>query len=313
MSVESSKNRYYEPKEFKEKIAVMSPLFKSYSANDAKDLVNFIIMTLHSELNKSVVNSKHNNLFSNEICDQRNKLETFQCFYKNYLKNFNSKISDVFYAIQQNQTTCLNCKAIQYNFQTYFFLIFPLEEAKKNSLANIYLNQMNQMNPMNQMNQMKQKLERLNNNIVNIFECFEYYQKTDIMSKDNAIFCNYCQVMSDAKYCTTLVTSPKILIILLNRGKGIEFNIKLEFYESLNLNSFIYMDNTNNNYKLIGVITHLGNSGEDGHFIAHCLSPINKKWYTYNDSIVYETKDFKKNIIDFGMPYLLFYQKEDKQ
>ena len=29
----------------------MNPLFKGVAANDAKDLVNFIIMTLHEELN----------------------------------------------------------------------------------------------------------------------------------------------------------------------------------------------------------------------------------------------------------------------
>ena len=72
------------------------------------------------------------------------------------------------------------------------------------------------------------------------------------------------------------------------------------------------MNNTNDNiYKLIGVITHIGNSGEDGHFIAHCLNPIDNAWYTYNDAIVNKTTNFQK-IIDFGMPYLLFYKKIEK-
>ena len=77
-----------------------------------------------------------------------------------------------------------------------------------------------------------------------------------------------------------------------------------------------YVSQKNGNgvkYKLIGVITHLGFSGEDGHFIAHCLSPIDKKWYTYNDAIVHEIKDYQKEIIDLGMPYLLFYKRIDEQ
>ena len=53
----------------------------------------------------------------------------------------------------------------------------------------------------------------------------------------------------------------------------------------------------------------MGENGASGHFIAHCLSPVDNKWYTYNDDNVYEIKDLKRKIIDLGMPYLLFYQR----
>ena len=62
-------------------------------------------------------------------------------------------------------------------------------------------------------------------------------------------------------------------------------------------------------YKLIGVITHLGQSGADGHFIAHCLSPIDQNWYTYNDAKVTLIKDMETEVVNLGMPYLLFYQR----
>ena len=67
------------------------------------------------------------------------------------------------------------------------------------------------------------------------------------------------------------------------------------------------------NYQLIGVITHLGESGQSGHFIAHCKSPIDHQWYTYNDAIVSKIDDYQKQIIDLGMPYLLFYKRIDEQ
>ena len=106
------------------------------------------------------------------------------------------------------------------------------------------------------------------------------------------------------------MTGPEVLILLLNRGNGIEFNVKIEFYEELNLYNYIEYKNTGFNYRLIGVISHLGESGMGGHFIAYCRDPlIINKWYKYNDAIVDEVKDFKKEIIDFAMPYLLFYQK----
>ena len=43
---------YYAPYDFKEKISTMNPLFKGIVANDSKDLINFIVMTLHEELNE---------------------------------------------------------------------------------------------------------------------------------------------------------------------------------------------------------------------------------------------------------------------
>ena len=364
--------KYYEPYDFKNKISAMDPLFKSYSAKDAKDLVNFIVMTLHTELNKEDDNKNYNlNNFAN--VSQRDQVGTFKLFYTDFQNSFRSFISDLFYAIQQTKTQCLKCQTMQYNFQTYFFLIFPLEEVKKYEINKIF-NEMNGLNIMNNMmnnnmnmnmnynmnyfmntnmnnnfnfnmnnnmnynnnnimnsinnnnmnilmnsnqNYMQnmQKLQKLNNNIVNIFDCFNYNKKIDKFTGNNAMFCNYCGQVNESYYCTTLLTLPKVLIILLNRGKGIEFKIKLEFTEILDLDQFVEIKQSSdqqntNKYKLIGVITHLGNSGEDGHFIAHCFSPIDKEWYTYNDAIVTKITDFKK-IIDFGMPYLLFYHKID--
>ena len=46
-----NKKSYYAPEEFKKKISKMNPLFEGIAANDSKDLVNFIIITLHEELN----------------------------------------------------------------------------------------------------------------------------------------------------------------------------------------------------------------------------------------------------------------------
>ena len=111
--------------------------------------------------------------------------------------------------------------------------------------------------------------------------------------------------------CTYLTTGPEILIIILNRGKGIEFNVKLNFYEDLNLSNYIEITNTGVNYKLIGVITHLGESGMSGHFIAFCKDPYNQKWYKFNDAFVSPVINFKEEVIDYAMPYLLFYQKEN--
>ena len=113
--------------------------------------------------------------------------------------------------------------------------------------------------------------------------------------------------------CTVLTTGPEVLIIILNRGQGIQFDVKINFYTDLNLADYIEMQNTGCFYELIGVITHLGSSDMGGHFIAYCKSYHRDDfgiWYRYNDSIRTNVSDFDKEVIRFGMPYLLFYKKK---
>ena len=123
------------------------------------------------------------------------------------------------------------------------------------------------------------------------------------------MYCNYCGQTCPSSMITMLYTGPQILIIILNRGKGIQSKVKLNFFEEINLINFIEINYTGFNYKLIGVIAHLGEGGMGEHFIAYCLNPINEKWYQYDDSIVNPVNDFKKDVIDCAIPYLLFYQK----
>ena len=137
----------------------------------------------------------------------------------------------------------------------------------------------------------------------------KHIQKVDTVQDSYKIFCSNCGFLANMAYSYNLTTAPKILIILLNRGIYNQFNIKLEFSTELDITKYVSKKTGNTKYQLIGVITHVGESGEGGYFIAHCLSPVDNRWYTYNDSNVKETDNFKKNVIDFGMPYFLFYKK----
>ena len=294
---------YYAPYEFKEKISNMNPLFQGIAANDSKDLINFIVMTLHEELN--IENGNIN--LSNQMPDQSNKEMMFQEFINDFKQRYNSLASKLFYGANYNTTQCTQCNIRLYNYQVYFFLIFPLEEVRKF----VYQNNNNQFNQFsfnsNQINQISNN--QINNNVVDIYQCFEFDRRTCLMSGDNAMYCNICQISTPCNICTNLVYGPNILIIILNRGQGKQFDVKLNFYEELNLNNYIEKPETGVNYKLIGVITHLGESGMSGHFIAFCRDPNNNTWYKFNDAIVSPVENFKSEVIDYAMPYLLFYQK----
>ena len=166
------------------------------------------------------------------------------------------------------------------------------------------------MNPMlYQQNLYNFQLNLQKNNSVNLDDCFEFNQKNDLFTGENAMYCNFCQKTLPSYYQTTLYTSPEILILVLNRGKGIEFKVKLEFIENLNLMNYVQLKDTGYMYTLIGVVTHMGESGASGHFIAYCKSPRDYNWYKYNDDLVSKVINFKQEIIDYAMPYILFYQK----
>ena len=118
---QNSNNKYYAPYNFKKKISDMNDLFKGVQANDSKDLVNFIIMTLHEELNRAVKNPVNNNNFVNNVIQTDKKVVLFN-FIKSFQEENKSIISDLFYGESNTMTQCLNCQEIKYNFQTYFFL-----------------------------------------------------------------------------------------------------------------------------------------------------------------------------------------------
>ena len=308
------KEKYYAPYDFKNKISKMNPLFEGIAANDSKDLVNFIIMTLHEELNKV---KNHNVNINTPLIDQTNQ----QLVLKNFLEDFTNKnrsiISDLFYALNYTITDCLVCKMKLYNYQIYFFIIFPLEEVRKyklnnqfnfnNGYKNIYNNNMI-MNNYNNFNYNNNNF-LMNNKTVNIYDCFDYDRKINYMTGSNAMYCNRCKINTNCSMQTFLAAGPEILILLLNRGKGKEFDVKIDFYEEINLFNYIEYNETGYKYKLIGVISHIGESGMGGHFIAYCRDPIKNEWNKFNDAIVTKVVDFQNEVINFAMPYLLFYQK----
>ena len=321
---ENTNNKYFIPKEFKEKISKMNNLFEGAKANDSKDLVNFIIMRLHEELNEG----KKSNI-NIMAPPQEDQMSMYNYFKMNNDQENKSIISDLFYGINGTMNQCSYCQTKKHNFQIGFFYIFPLEEIRKFKIQNLQNQcmqnmqflmqpQMGQMFPFNMNNNMmlfcQPQLANIQNiNSVTIKDCFDFNQKMETMSGENSMYCNICKRQETAYYQSYIVTSPEIIIIILNRGKGIEFNVKLEFYEFLNIQEYVQMDKDKSNYKLIGVVTHLGESGASGHFIAYCKSPIDDKWYNYNDELFFPVNDFKKQVIDYGMPYILFYQRIDNK
>ena len=140
-------------------------------------------------------------------------------------------------------------------------------------------------------------------------QCFESYLKPDYLTGDNKQYCNKCGVLSNSIYSTFIYSSPNILILILNYGKGILFQCDIQFDEYINISKYIDAKNKGvpTRYRLLGAIVHIGPSSMGGHFIAFCRGLENQeKWYKLNDSIVSESTF--SEIKSVGIPYVLFYE-----
>ena len=280
----------FPPHKFKEVLGKMNSLFAPTAANDAKDLLIYLIEQMHNELNKS--NEKNVNLIMPETMDQTNQQQVLECFVIEFMKKYNSVFSHYFYGSNMATTGCCSCGIIKYSYQCFSFIIFPLLEAKRNC---VYSGRLSQF--------------FYNQYILNIEDCFIFNEKFEMFRGDNQMYCNNCKQLRDSCMRTRIYTAPLVLILVLNRGKGnLDFQEKFRFYEEIDLTNYVEYKQQDNKYFLCGVITHLGESGEMGHFIAFCRMSNDKPWYCYNDSIVHQSNF--NDILSRGTPYILFYQKK---
>ena len=272
---ENNRIKDYIPNNFIGIINSMNPLFKEKPWNYSKDFISFLLENMHNELNraknieqKNEDNSNQNNFY--------NSLYSFTSFFKD---NFKSVISDIFYGIYNSQTKCLDCNDITYDVNYYNIIIIPLEEVRL--------------------------FKRYTKNTVTIKDCVEYNQKSDYITGENQIFCNKCKAKTNSVKNTALIKGPNVLIINLNRERGHQFDVRLNFEEFIDIKQFVYYKNSNSEYQLTGVVTQFGPSGIYEHFVAFCKSFVDGNWYRYNDSIV--TRSNFQEAKSTGVPYILFY------
>ena len=269
---ENSSQKYYAPEHFKQVISEMNPLFKGIAANDSKDLIIFMLEKMHKELNTKQGNNIINNQEPNP-CD-------FNAVYLDFINDYQSKndsiITQEFYGYNNIISSCSKCTNIIHNVQTFNILFFPLEEVRK--------------------------FKNYNENRVFIMDCFDYYQKIDIYPSYYCMFCrDNCLFYSQ----TRLVDTPKTLIINLNRGKGMQFNVDIIFDERLDIRNYVYNQQSPYYYELVGMLCHYGTNDMGGHFIAFCKDSTDGNWYKFNDAIV--TLSSFEEVCQSGMPYVLYY------
>jgi len=287
----------YSPNKFNNTLNNINSIFKNAKNAGPKDLVVFILEQLHKELKKDV-----NNKSSTLQLNQYDQNSAFNYFINDFANN-TSIITDIFFGVNETTSICLKCKNIYnqqglnnpicYDFGSFYFLAFPLEEIRN----------MKNKNCINQ---------SINFNALSINDCFCYNQKTEYFTGENKNFCNICKFFYDSIFNSKIYCSPNVLILILDRGIEDISDIKVYFTETIDISQFVLQkDSPQLIYNLYGVISDISQGGTCQHFIASCKSPINNKWYKYDDTVVSPISDVQREVIGFGNPYILFYQKNN--
>ena len=292
---------YIIPNTFKAVLENLNPLFQGNQASDAKDFIFFIIERLHQEL-KPPDNPPNNfvqiNFLQQEL-EARNENLTREKFLKEFKTKNTSIISENFYGITRSVMKCDACGVQKFSFQTFNILSFILKKVKEEKQKDLggYLP---------------------NDYVINLIDAFDSENKLEHLVGENMIYCNNCKALKNGSIKQDIYQLPRVMIIVLNRGKNNqdfreEFDIK-EILTFQSPNTIICNPQTYHQYYLCGVITHLGESGSNGHFISYFRTSMNQRFYCYNDAAVAEVsvEDAIKTKISYNadddiIPYILFY------
>ena len=294
-----TKEKYIEPSLFKKIIGRLNPLFEGNHAADAKDLIFFIIETLHKEL---LPPSQNDNVAQIDYNQQEMISQDDQQMLNAFLNEYSMKqtvVSKIFYGINRSKMYCFGCQKVKFSYQIFNILIFPLKKVKEYKRKKVgFFGSFSSLD-------------------LNLYDAFECEQEEEKLEGENMIYCNRCQKLSPGNTKQDIYGMPNILIIVLNRGKNnADFNEEFRFDPTLDFSNtnIIINQNSFKKFYLCGIITHLGGSGSDGHFIAYSRNNPNDNFMCYNDAsaTLVSIKDamearISSNDIEKKTPYILLY------
>ena len=254
--------------------------------NSTYSVMNFLLFPLekiYNDLNKQ----KNNNINNNN---------------NNNINNYYMNNNNMFYNMD-NMNNNYMYRNMDYNMNGFYSNNFY-------NFRNGVNNNMNSLNPrtiaqsrFNRSSNIKKEEKKK----LTLDDCFKMNKNVENLVGDNRIYCNNCRSQQDGVMFDEIHKAPNVLIIILNRGRGNVFECDVDFPQDLDLSNYITNPMSPKNYELIGVISHLGESSMEGHFIAYCKH-FDDSWYLFNDSIV---KQVAGDGMYSGIPYILFYKNKN--
>ncbi len=312
------------PRSFKTTVGKLCPTFRGSNQEDSHELLNFVLDRIHEEtkakvtlqfynIPESVVEfinvrercSKIVNSFSTTI-DQKAEASDFfkqyrdshpnenailmaYMYWKRYIQNSHSIITELFTGMYYSKVTCSECKSISNTFEPFTTIAVPTKDYGETTLA----------------------------------ECLTDFSKQELLTGVNSYKCKRCKKNVNATKTMYIWEPPEVLIIQLIRFKNngrytSKTNSKVTFpiYDLTLNNNFTNIHNTDNcKYDLWAISEHRGASKEFGHYVAYGKNSINNKWYEFNDSAITHIpdNDLDKEVITQNAYMLIYVRNRESE
>ena len=137
------------------------------------------------------------------------------------------------------------------------------------------------------------------------------FTKDELLTEDNAVFCQKCRQKRSVTKGLRLATAPSILVCHLKRfafndyGRLVRLHKRIEFPQKLEIGD--YMSNLNKArpppYDLVGVLVHQGQTCASGHYLSFVKK--NGEWFKCNDS---EITKVEESVVMNQQAYILMYE-----
>jgi len=137
------------------------------------------------------------------------------------------------------------------------------------------------------------------------------FTKDELLTEDNAVFCQRCRKKQSVTKGLRLATAPSILVVHLKRfafndyGRLVRLHKRIKFPQKLEIGD--YMSNLNKArpppYSLVGVLVHQGQTCASGHYLSFVKK--NGEWFKCNDS---EVSVVEESTVMMQQAYILMYE-----
>ena len=275
---EDSLSKSFSLKTFQRTIAYYNRFFKGEDNKSANDFLIYLLENLHKE----------DKLFRSQPKDNNEKTQNgnspvnnnFKDYLKYLINNEKSIISDNFCWINQKIKKCQSCGTEDISYQNFFSFDLNLED-----VINSF--------------QVKED-QKVNTREISIIDCIQNQLKNRVIK----MYCNICKKKCDFQIKQSISFAPDVFI-LLNEvekpenvleqmdKKDITFNLSEDNVYILDLSKIIKDANSNKSYLLQGVVCSQREESKSNEkvcdkkkYIAFCKSPIDSKWYKYEDNEV---------------------------
>ena len=263
------------PRDFKHVLSKFAPQFSGSQQHDSQEFLAFLLDGLHEDLNKVMRKEYIQEQDNNGVPDEKAALTSWE----NHLKRNDSVIVDLFQGQFKSTLTCLQCGFSSVTFEAFMYLSVPIPSSPH----------------------------------VTLVDCVRHFTKAERVSGSNSWFCARCKTHRDSAKQLQIWRLPPVLLIHLKRFSFVgKWKQKLDTSVSyplsgLDLSTMTLGPLKSTPYQLFAVSNHTGTL-DGGHYTAFVRHAVNKKFYTFDDSVV---RDMSASSAVSKNGYMLFYTSVD--